>query len=465
MSNERMKKIVEKRKASKKKQCDIVIPIYNAFDCLERCIDSVLRKTDFDKCRLILINDKSSDKRVLPLLRRYKKDNAEKIVLLENEKNLGFVKTANRGMRYSNNDVLLLNSDTIVSDGWLDRIVLCGETSEEIATVTPFSNNLTPMKPLPECFRKKGFPDGYNLEWMAELVQKCSMKKYPEIPSAHGFCMYIKRGVLDKVGYFDEKRFGKGYGEENDFCFRCFDYGYKHVLCDDVFVFHVGTQSFLRYKKFHNDELIKKHPEVMREVSRWYEGQDIGIITDNIELAIGMDEKRINVLVLAGDSLTETDELNINKLRKKANIHVLMIKGNSYLLHSFFKIVDLDTAVYDKQVTVGGEDTESLSFKRMVEEIKDVFGISLVMNNSELRQGGVFNRLSYNEGIKEADYAQARKKMLECNLVKRVGKEMCKDPVREARFEQCRDEQKDKIKKTERPTSIICRFKRIIKKS
>ena len=57
--------------------------------------------------------------------------------------------------------------------------------------------------------------------------------------------MYIKRSVLEGVGYFDEKAFGKGYGEENDFCFRCFDVGYRHLLCDNTYIYHKESQSFL----------------------------------------------------------------------------------------------------------------------------------------------------------------------------------------------------------------------------
>ena len=266
--------------------CDIVIPIYNAYDCLVDCIESVLKNTNFKITHLILIDDKSSDERVLPLLEKFKKANPQKITLLKNKKNLGFVKTANKGMKYSKNDILLLNSDTIVFKNWLDNIRKCAYENTAIATVTPFSNNLTPMTPLPEEFRKQGCPDGWTLEEMAELIEKCSAHLHPDIPSSHGFCMYIKREVIKKVGFFDEKTFGRGYGEENDFCFRCFDYGYRHVLCDDTYVFHKGTQSFLNKKKFHNDELLAKYPGIMEKVGQWYARQELKGITDNILGAI-----------------------------------------------------------------------------------------------------------------------------------------------------------------------------------
>ncbi len=268
------------------RKCDIVIPVYNAYDCLSSCIDSILKNTDFQSTHLILIDDLSPDKRVLPLLKKYQKENPSKITVLQNTKNLGFVKTSNKGMKRSKNDILLLNSDTIVTRNWLKKMQACAYSDKTIATVTPFSNNLTPMTPLPESFRKQGFPDGWTLEEMAKTVEECSLRLYPAIPSAHGFCMYIKREAIDKIGFFDEKTFGKGYGEENDFCFRCSLCGYKHAFCDDTYIYHKGTQSFLDKRKFHNDELTLKYPKIMEEVGQWYARQELKPITDNILSAI-----------------------------------------------------------------------------------------------------------------------------------------------------------------------------------
>lgn len=95
------------------KKCDVIIPIYNAYECVEACIESVLKNTDLTENGLILINDKSTDERIPKLLNKYK--NMKNIKVLENDVNLGFVGTVNRGMKLSKNDVLLLNSDTEVT--------------------------------------------------------------------------------------------------------------------------------------------------------------------------------------------------------------------------------------------------------------------------------------------------------------------------------------------------------------
>ena len=126
------------------KKVDIVVPIYNAYEYTQECIKSILENTNLQEHTLLLINDKSPDERIMPMLKKYANDNKNKnIVVLENEENLGFVKTVNKGMKYSSNDVILLNSDTEVTKKWLEKIISCAYSNEYIATVTPFTNNGT----------------------------------------------------------------------------------------------------------------------------------------------------------------------------------------------------------------------------------------------------------------------------------------------------------------------------------
>ena len=121
---------------------DIIIPVYNAYEDLVQCIDSILGTIAGYSYRVILINDFSTDDRIPPYLEKVAFEN-DNIISLSNEINLGFVKTVNKGMSYSTNDIVLLNSDTIVTQGWLSKITSCAYSSELIATVTPFTNNGT----------------------------------------------------------------------------------------------------------------------------------------------------------------------------------------------------------------------------------------------------------------------------------------------------------------------------------
>lgn len=342
---------------------------------LEPCIESVLKHTDFRKAHLILIDDKSLDERVLPLLENLAEKNKDKITLIANDENLGFVGTTNKGMKLSKNDVVLLNSDTEVPKGWLDKLMKCAESDKKIATVTPLSNNAS-LASVPLFNQENQFPDGYTFEKMAKLVEECSMHLYPEIPSGHGFCLYIKREALDKVGYFDEEAFGKGYGEENDFCFRCLKKGYKHILCDDVYVFHKGAQSF-NEKGEHADELARRYPEIIKKVGWWYEREEVGVIGDNLALRIGTSESKVNILILPRKMDKNLQEL-INKWRAEYNFHVLLDDGDMYKVQAFFKDNDLVTAIYRKPIVCHGTEKKSEEYKRMLAEISEIFKISVV---------------------------------------------------------------------------------------
>lgn len=362
------------------KDCDIVVPVYNAYDAVKECINSVLEKTKLgDKTKLILIDDKSPDERIVPLLEDYKKNNPRKIMLIKNEKNLGFVQTVNKGMRLTNKDVLILNSDTEVTTGWLDKIRKCAYSDEMIATATPLAS-FASLASVPTIFAKNELPEGYTLDGMGELVEGCSLKLYPEILSAHGFCMYIKRVVLDRVGFFDEETFGKGYGEENDFCFRCFKYGYRHVLCDDTYILHKGAESFGE-KQYHNKELEAKHPEIWPKIETWIRRKDIRKIGNNIALKISVGEKRPNILIVTEkvEDLFEDDSVSvIDMMRKKCNFHILSVKNGYYEIHSYFKDYDFVTGVFEKSMTVEAVRLYSSEYKKMLEEIVSDFEVSLV---------------------------------------------------------------------------------------
>ena len=171
-------------------RADIVIPVYNAYDDLVVCVDSILRHTDMTKHRLILVNEASPDERIMPYLKSLE---CESIIVSENLCNSGFSATVNHGIEISGaNDVLLLNSDTIVTANWIEKIMYCAYSDAGIATVTPLSNNAT-LCSIPDFLMENTIPQGYTLDEYAALVENTSMKRYYRIPVAHGFCMFIKR--------------------------------------------------------------------------------------------------------------------------------------------------------------------------------------------------------------------------------------------------------------------------------
>ncbi|MDX8389745.1 MAG: glycosyltransferase [Mariprofundaceae bacterium] len=245
----------------------IIIPVYNAHDDLIRCIESVRRHGLGSRGRLTLIDDASTDDNIRQLFARLKAENNPNIQLLKNDNNVGFVGTVNRGLSLSTDDVILLNSDTIVTHGWLENIQLCADSDQQIGTITPFSNNAE-ICSFPQMCQENELPGGLDLEQISRLISEAAIPAYPDIPTAVGFCMYIRRALLNQIGSFDEKTFGLGYGEENDFCMRAFKAGWRNVLCDDTYIYHVGGSSFDAKKAALTQEntkrLLKKHPDYQK---------------------------------------------------------------------------------------------------------------------------------------------------------------------------------------------------------
>ena len=245
---------------------DIIIPIYNAHDDLVRCVDSVLEHASGDY-RLLLINDASSDARIAPLVARLGADHL-RIRTLTNEHNRGFIGTVNRGFAETEGDVVLLNSDTIVTRGWLDKIRICAESDPQIATITPFSNNAE-ICSYPELCGNHDWVPGDDPEFANRALELVSRREYPALPTGVGFCMYIRRAVLHAIGNFDAQ-YGLGYGEENDFCRRLVAAGYRNVLLDDTFIAHVGNRSFDAKKaalvEKNSQLLISRFPDYPRVV-------------------------------------------------------------------------------------------------------------------------------------------------------------------------------------------------------
>jgi GT2 family glycosyltransferase len=219
---------------------DVVVPVYNAAADVARCVDSVLEHTS--GYRLVLIDDGSTDTAIGTLFARLERLALPQVTLLRNERNRGFTETANRGMARSRADVVLLNSDTVVTAGWLDAIARCAASDATIGTITPFSNNAE-ICSYPKFCCDNGWPDGADPEAARAAIARAAVPTYPDLPTGVGFCMFVRRALLDAIGPFDAA-FGRGYGEENDLCLRAARAGWRNVLCDDAFVLHLGGRSF-----------------------------------------------------------------------------------------------------------------------------------------------------------------------------------------------------------------------------
>ncbi|MPT07146.1 MAG: methyltransferase domain-containing protein [Delftia sp.] len=222
---------------------DVIVPVYRGLDDTRNCIESVLASPCRTHWQLVVINDASPEPEVTAWLRE-KAAQEPRITLLENEENLGFVGTVNRGMALNTaHDVLLLNSDTVVANDWLDRIRQAAYGDARIASVTPFSNNAT-ICSYPRFCEGNDLPPGMDTAAIDALCARTNPGQVVDVPTGVGFCMYIRRDSLTAVGLFDTEHFGKGYGEENDFCQRAAAAGWRNLHLLDTFVLHTGGVSF-----------------------------------------------------------------------------------------------------------------------------------------------------------------------------------------------------------------------------
>jgi GT2 family glycosyltransferase/glycosyltransferase involved in cell wall biosynthesis len=225
---------------------DIVICVHDALADVRACLESLLRTT-MPPYHIVLVDDGSAAE-TRDYLAAFADDQAA--TLVRNETARGYTAAANQGLRLTSGEfVVLLNSDTVLTQGWLDRMVACAESDSRIGIVGPLSNTAS-WQSVPSALAEDGdwaanpLPAGQTVEGMAHLVAQASPAVYPRIPFLNGFCFLIRREVITAIGLLDETTFPRGYGEENDFCVRARRAGFSTAVAGDAYVWHSQSRSF-----------------------------------------------------------------------------------------------------------------------------------------------------------------------------------------------------------------------------
>ena len=240
------------------KTATVVIPVYNGVQHLEILIPSLIKNTP-ENVDIIIVDDCSPDKDTQEFLAKLK--NNKRFVVKKNEKNLGFVATINYAMSLIKTKYAIwLNTDTVVPEAWVERLLAQFNEYDKIASITPFTNSGV-------CFSFPMFGQDNTLPVSFERIDKVFQQIQSDISinsiySGTGFCMAIDMDCWREVGELDYNAFGKGYGEENDWCFRAGRKGYKHLIAPDLFVWHRHGGSFLSEEK---QRLCKEHQAVLCE--------------------------------------------------------------------------------------------------------------------------------------------------------------------------------------------------------
>ena len=225
----------------------VILPVYNSYDDVVRCYEQFFKHT-LPEVPLLVIDDCGSDRRVVTVLDDYADANSpsRRVVVLRKPANGGVVKAWNDGFRAAGrSDVVTLNSDVFVGPQWLERLRSAAYSSTTIGTATALTNHGAIVSIGEGMKESTEIPGRHSVDEAATRVAAGSPTQRPRIPTAVTHCTYIKRVVIDAIGYLDET-FSPGYGDEVDFSQRAIAAGFEHVAADDVFVYHKGGGSFGR---------------------------------------------------------------------------------------------------------------------------------------------------------------------------------------------------------------------------
>jgi len=222
-------------------KCSIIIPCCNQLKFTKLCIDSIEKHTKYSNYEIIIIDNGSKDETSVWL------NTHQNFKLIKNSSNLGAPKAFNQGIEASSGEfIILLNNDTVVTDGWLSKLVKCATSEQQIGIVGASSNS-----------REAESLNLTEIQRVGALLELKNAGNYKKTAGVTSFCMLIKRHVIEDIGLFDEN-YSLGTNDDHDFCLRASLAGYEIVCALDTFVYHHYSKTL---QNFSMPELDKKNRE------------------------------------------------------------------------------------------------------------------------------------------------------------------------------------------------------------
>jgi GT2 family glycosyltransferase/glycosyltransferase involved in cell wall biosynthesis len=226
---------------------DVVVCVHDALEELRLCLWSLLSKTE-RSLRLIVVND-GSDEATTGFLRAFADRHPAVTLIHRAEPPHGYTLAANRGLEAAESDwVVLLNSDTVLSPGWLKAIVTHGEAHPQLGVLGPLSNAAShqsvPAVRVDGAWAVNELPPWLTVDGMGVVVSRGAPRTDTRLPFLNGFCYAISRAAIERVGAFDEERFAAGYCEENDYSQRVREAGLQLGVVDTAYVHHAKSASY-----------------------------------------------------------------------------------------------------------------------------------------------------------------------------------------------------------------------------
>ena len=238
----------------------IIILTHNQVEYTKKCIESIFTHTK-EPFELIIVDNGSTDGTVEYLESEVRGRRAE-VRIIKNKENLGFAAGNNQGMATARGDyILLMNNDIVVTPNWLGRMISCAERDSKIGIVGPMSNYVTVPQLIKEVTYNKTNLDGLN-DFAADISNRYTGNA-KQLLRVVGFCMLIKRAVINKIGGMDG-RYGLGNFEDDDFSLRATLAGFESWMAEDCFIHHFGNRTFIGAKIDYR-ESVHKNWEIFKE--------------------------------------------------------------------------------------------------------------------------------------------------------------------------------------------------------
>lgn len=226
---------------------DVIIPVHNGLEFLKPCLESLHKSPSSSIGRTVFVDD-GSDTETCAFIQDYVKETANCLSCRIDDA-LGFTRAVRHGLRFSDSPhFIVLNSDTVVYEDWVDKLLAAACDSPDIALIGPVSNaaawqNVSePVDPEGNFLRSE-LLSSVDVQAVQVCAARSTSCTNPYSPLVHGFCVMVNRDAYDAVGGLDEISFPKGYGEFQDLSIRLWDAGYKGKIATQCFVAHAGAGS------------------------------------------------------------------------------------------------------------------------------------------------------------------------------------------------------------------------------
>ena len=326
---------VSKILSSFENKISIIIPIYNEYNNIKKCLESVFDNTIID-FNLILIDDCSTDNRISSLLNQYEK--YDNVFIIRNAYKKGFAKNINIGISLYDTDIIILSSNVIVTPKWDQKLVFSAYSDQKIGTVMPFSNNThSSLQNFHENYKNSNLS---NLNEISNLVEKSSYNWNLETPICNESCLFIKRAALNDVGSFDERDSNNDFNELIDFSIRLNKKGWKNILNDSIYIYS-NQKDYI----FSNTEELKKnineeHTAILNEFQQFTNSDNIKNSISAINHALNNFNNNYikkNILYITNTTNNQPNIDNFKKLLKNVNVFPLTLEESKMKLWHYKK--------------------------------------------------------------------------------------------------------------------------------